>query len=165
MKNSVEKVNANIKDKRLTKIFLQGCTWTTKHNIVKMYLCNRCCRSDGHTEMNYKTKWRIILKRYAFENHQVLIIIIIVTFLSVNLISYHRPSSTSCQQGTGTVSPKRIFHHNFFAVFGFPQAAVSLIFDGWLQLPLPIPWGHQSRSQMIHPLEDHAVLFQIQSFH
>ena len=37
MKNSVEKVNAKIKDKRLTKIFLQGCTWTTKHNIVKMF--------------------------------------------------------------------------------------------------------------------------------
>ena len=56
MKNSVEKVNANIKDKRLTKIFLQGCTWTTKHNIVKMYLCNRYCRSNGHTEMNYENQ-------------------------------------------------------------------------------------------------------------
>ena len=56
MKNSVEKVNANIKDKRLTKIFLQGCTWTTKHNIVKMYLSNRYCRSNGHTEMNYENQ-------------------------------------------------------------------------------------------------------------
>ena len=54
MKNSVEKVNANIKDKRLTKIFLQGCTWTTKHNIVKMYLWNRYCRSNGHTAIDHE---------------------------------------------------------------------------------------------------------------
>ena len=32
--------------------FLQRCTWTTKHNVVKMYLCTRCCRSHGHTAMN-----------------------------------------------------------------------------------------------------------------
>ena len=38
--------------KRLTTIFLQRCTWTTKHNVVKMYLCNRYCRSHGHTAMN-----------------------------------------------------------------------------------------------------------------
>ena len=37
MKNSVENVNPYIKNKSLTKIFLQGCTWTTKHNIVKMF--------------------------------------------------------------------------------------------------------------------------------
>ena len=54
MNNSEEKVNAKIKDKSLTKIFLQGCTWTTKHNIVKMYLCNRYSRSNGHTAMNYE---------------------------------------------------------------------------------------------------------------
>ena len=54
MNNSEEKVNAKIKDKSLTKIFLQGCTWTTKHNIVKMYLWNRYCRSNGHRAMNYE---------------------------------------------------------------------------------------------------------------
>ena len=54
MKNRVENVNLYIKDKSLTTIFLQGCTWTTKHNIVKMYLCNRYCRSNGHTAMNYE---------------------------------------------------------------------------------------------------------------
>ena len=37
--------------KRLTTIFLQPCTWTTKHNVVKMYLYNRYCRSHGHTAM------------------------------------------------------------------------------------------------------------------
>ena len=52
MKNSVENLNANIKDKRLKKIFVLGCTWTTKHNIVKMYLCNRYCKSNGHAAMN-----------------------------------------------------------------------------------------------------------------
>ena len=40
--------------KRLTTIFLQRCTWNTKHNIVKMYLCNCYCRSNGHTAMNYE---------------------------------------------------------------------------------------------------------------
>ena len=54
MKNSVENVNPYIKDKSLTKVFLQGCTWTTKHSIVKMYLCNRYCRGNGHTAMNYE---------------------------------------------------------------------------------------------------------------
>ena len=52
----MEKVNAKIKDKRLTKIFLQGCTWTMKHNIVKLYLCTRYCRSNEHTEMNYENQ-------------------------------------------------------------------------------------------------------------
>ena len=37
--------------KRLTPIFLQGCTWTKKHDIVNMYLCIRYCRSNGHTTM------------------------------------------------------------------------------------------------------------------
>ena len=54
MKNSVENVNPYIENKSLTKIFLQGCTWTTKHNIVKMYLSNRYCRSHGNTAMNYE---------------------------------------------------------------------------------------------------------------
>ena len=131
MKNSVENVNPYIKNKSLTKIFLQGCTWTTKHNIVKMFFF-AIPKAEAMDIQRWimKPKWRIILKRYAFENHQVLIIIIIVTFLSVNLISYHRPSSTSCQQGPGTVHPNKNFRHNFFAVFGFPQAALSLIFDG-----------------------------------
>ena len=56
MKNSVEKVNPYIKDKSLTKTFLQGCTWTTKHNIVKMYSRNHYCRSNGHTEMKYENQ-------------------------------------------------------------------------------------------------------------
>ena len=37
--------------KRLTTIFLQRCTQTTKHNVVKMYLYTRNCRSHGHTAM------------------------------------------------------------------------------------------------------------------
>ena len=40
--------------KRLTAIFLQRCTWTTKHNVVKMYLCTRYCRSNGHTKKEKK---------------------------------------------------------------------------------------------------------------
>ena len=56
MENSVESVNAKLRLKRLTTIFLQRCTWTTKHNIVKMYLCNRYCRSNGHTTMNYENQ-------------------------------------------------------------------------------------------------------------
>ena len=38
--------------KRLTTVFLQRCTWTTKHNVVKIYLCTRYCRSHSHTAMN-----------------------------------------------------------------------------------------------------------------
>ena len=38
--------------KRLTTVFLQRCTWTTNHNVVKIYLCTRYCRSHGHTAMN-----------------------------------------------------------------------------------------------------------------
>ena len=126
--------------KRLMTTFQQRCTWTTKHNVVKMYLCTRYCRGHRHAAMNDEGQMKDDSGKICILTFSsILIIIIIVTFLSVNLISYHRPSSTSCQQGTGTVSPKRIFHHNFFAVFGFPQAALSLIFDGWLQLPLPIP--------------------------
>ena len=94
--------------KRLTTIFLQRCTRTTKHNIVKMYLCTRYCRSNGHTAINHEghmednlDKIRILL----FSIPSFIIIIIIVTLLSVNLISYHGPSSTSCQQGPGTVPP------------------------------------------------------------
>ena len=37
---------------RLTTVFLQRCTWTTKHNVVKIYLCTRYCGSHGHTAMN-----------------------------------------------------------------------------------------------------------------
>ena len=51
MENSVESVKANIKVKRLTTIFLQRCTWTTRHTVVKMYLCTRYCRSRGHRAM------------------------------------------------------------------------------------------------------------------
>ena len=43
-----------LKLKRSTTIFLQRCTWTTKHNIVKMYLCTRYCRSNGHTAINHE---------------------------------------------------------------------------------------------------------------
>ena len=38
--------------KRLTTIFLQRCTWTTKHNVVKTYLCNRYFRGHRHAAMN-----------------------------------------------------------------------------------------------------------------
>ena len=92
--------------KRLTAIFLQRCTWTTKHNVVKIYLCTRYCRSHRHTAMKDEGQMKdnsdkICILPFSSPSY----IIIIVTFLSVNLISYHRPSSTSCQQGPGTVPP------------------------------------------------------------
>ena len=93
--------------KRLTTIFLQRCTRTTKNNIVKMYLCTRYYRSNGHTAINHEGHMEDNLDKIRilpFSSPRY-IIIIIVTFLSVNLISYHRPSSTSCQQGPGTVPP------------------------------------------------------------
>ena len=55
MENGVDNVNATIKVKKVNdNIFLQRRTWTTKQNIVKMYLCTRYCRSNGHTAMNYE---------------------------------------------------------------------------------------------------------------
>ena len=92
--------------KRLTTIFLQRCTWTTKHNVVKMYLCNRYFRGHRHAAMNDEGQMKDNSDKICILTFSsILIIIIIVTFLSVNLISYHRPSSTSWQQGPGTVPP------------------------------------------------------------
>ena len=38
--------------KRLTTIFLQRCTWTTKQNVVKLYLYTSYSRGHRHAAMN-----------------------------------------------------------------------------------------------------------------
>ena len=139
--------------KRLTTILLQRCTWTTKHNIVKMYLCTGYCRSNGHTAISRKvvgktvtrqsgkviwdmintlflTLWLsnlLLLLSFSIRKHtsmasRTILLnskpptipfgILACTFSDnlleiavYNLLSYHRPSSTSCHEGLGTVSP------------------------------------------------------------